>query len=281
MQPQLVPIDRFERILLASEGSEFSDGAERVAIGLAKQFGARIHAIRMVVTNDEYDVLAPERVRERGQECLRQLEMIQVRCTQEGVACEVGLKHGVSPADEILEAADEFEADLIVMGRRGRRGLARMMVGQATSRVVGKARCKVLVVPRAAEMWQQRILLATDGSRYSDAAATAACRLAQLSGLPLLVLSVVRDVHGSARRKEAEAAVQRIVAFAEQLGVAVVGEVVEGDPDTMVIETAKARQADLLVAGSHGRTGIGRLLLGSQVERMIGQTVCPLMAVKG
>lgn len=55
----------------------------------------------------------------------------------------------------------------------------------------------------------------------------------------------------------------------------------DGRPDQVVIETANDRQADLIVVGSHGRGGLGRLLLGSVSERIMGQAQCAVVIVPG
>ena len=53
----------------------------------------------------------------------------------------------------------------------------------------------------------------------------------------------------------------------------------EGQPDEVIVGTAAARGADLIVLGSHGRTGMAKLLLGSTSERVINQTTCPVLVV--
>ena len=65
---------------------------------------------------------------------------------------------------------------MIVMGRRGRTGLKRLMMGSETAKTIGHAPCNVLVVPRAAKLEFKNILIATDGSKYSAAAASGRCR---------------------------------------------------------------------------------------------------------
>ena len=80
---------------------------------------------------------------------------------------------------------------MIILGRRGRTGLKRLMMGSVTARVIGHAACNVLVVPRAAKVEFKNILVATDGSKYSAAAASEAIGLAKRNGSKLTVISVV------------------------------------------------------------------------------------------
>ena len=80
---------------------------------------------------------------------------------------------------------------MIIMGRRGRTGLKRLMMGSVTARVIGHAPCNVVVVPRAAKLEFRNVVVATDGSKYSDAAASEAISIAKLCGANLIVISVV------------------------------------------------------------------------------------------
>ncbi|MCX7169817.1 MAG: universal stress protein, partial [Proteobacteria bacterium] len=198
-----------------------------------------------------------------------------------GHDAHIELREGINPSKEIVRLADDQHADLIIMGRRGRRGMAHLMVGDATRRVIGYADCSVLIVPRAAEIWQQRILLATDGSHHSERAAEVAGQLAKMFGLPLSVLSVLRPKFDAVRRAEAQLEVDRVREVVANEGIEVDSAMLVGpDPAAAIIEFAQKRGADLIVLGSHGRTGLGRLLLGSVAEQVIGKAVCPVLVVK-
>jgi nucleotide-binding universal stress UspA family protein len=55
----------------------------------------------------------------------------------------------------------------------------------------------------------------------------------------------------------------------------------EGDPAAMIVRTAKEKDCDLIVMGTHGRTGVQRLLLGSVAEQVLRKAACPVLTVKG
>lgn len=278
----LLPTGRFDTILLATDGSDFSRGAEQLAPQLAARCQSTLHAFRMVMTNPEYEYLVPELVAKQTEETRGYLENLcqQARATHD-ITCQPMVREGVQPHEAILQASEELQADLIIMGRRGRRGLARLMVGDATARVVGQAQCMVLVVPQAATMWQKGILVATDGSRYSDRAAVVAVRLAQRTNVPLTVLSVVRKDHSREREQAAQALVAKVAAHAREQGIDATTLVKRGQPEEEIAATVQERGLDLVVGGSHGRTGMERILLGSVMERVIGTVSCPVLAVKG
>ncbi|MBF0271683.1 MAG: universal stress protein [Magnetococcales bacterium] len=278
----LLPTGRFANILLATECSEFSRSAEELSAALARLFSGRVTAMHMLFSNPEYETLAPEQLQKQEISALQATNRVKQWMEDQGVVCAVDIRRGVHPHQEIIDAAVDSDADLVVMGRRGRRGLARWMVGDATARVVAQAPCKVLVVPRGSVMWRTAILLTTDGSRYSERAGVVATILAARSNLLLRVISVVENKGNVARLKLATEAVERVVEHARAAGVEVSGEVVEGHPPVDVIaREAQQCGADLVVGGSHGRTGIERVFLGSVMERLIGRVSCPVLAIKG
>jgi len=275
----LDPTGRFEHILLATDGSEFSAGAERVAMSMARRNNARLTILGVAVYDPAYSTAVPELEREANAMARRNVESAVRQA--DGLPHEVMIKEAIDPYKGIVEAAEESRADVIIMGRRGRRGLARLMVGAATIRVMGHAPCNVMVVPRDALPCEHGILVATDGSRYGDAASLTAGRLAQIGNLPLKVISAVMPNHSHARRQEAVMAVQRVRDGLSQTGIRLDGSVVEGSrPDDVILEQARQSHADLIVMGTHGRTGLERVLVGSIAERVIGGATCSVLAVK-
>ncbi len=269
---------RWRRILLATDGSEYSEGAIRVAAALARRNDARLFIASIAVYNPEYATTVPG---------LEQVALDQAgRNVAGAVQASAGIEHEVviaeaeDPYRGIVDAAREDRADLIVMGRRGKRGLARAMVGDATARVIGHAPCNVLVAPRGAAQWHQGILVATDGSRHGDAAARLAGQLALEWQLPLTVVSAVLPSHNEQRRREAVTAIDRVKAGLAALPVQVTGIVAEGRPEQVILDQASKAGVDLIVIGTHGRTGLDRLLMGSVAERVIGFAACPVLAVK-
>jgi hypothetical protein len=166
------------------------------------------------------------------------------------------------------------------MGQQGRRGLARMMVGHATVKVIGAARCSVLAVPVGAGMWQNRILLGTDGSRFSDAAAVSAAKIAHCCAAPITVISALVPSHSEQRQQEGREAVARTTAHLLREGLEVEGVALPGEADEVIIRLAEEKGADLIVVGTHGRTGFGKVLVGSVSERVIGKAKCAVLVVK-
>lgn len=273
---------RLERILLPTDGSEHSEGAVRVAIEAAAKCSSQLYALTMVISNPEVEAIAPEIVAKGERRARAILDEVDSKAKARGVTVERLVRHGQDPANQIVGQAEKREADIIIMGRRGVRGLARMMVGAATVRVCGRAPCSVMVVPRNGELPKRRILLATDGSSHSEAAGALADRLAVLCGLPVTVVSVILPNQSDARRAEATAAVERIRSSLLSRGIIAESLTVEAvRPETGIITTAAAKGADLIIVGSHGRSGLlEKVLIGSVSERVLGDASCPVLVVR-
>ena len=281
MTDELSPVGRFETIVLATDGSEFSAAAETTALELARRCSARLLVTRVVLTNPEYEALVPDRVQKAEIEAQKQIDKVAEEARAAGVRAETVLRQGSDPYHEVVRVANDKHADVVVIGRRTRSDLARLMVGDSTAKVIGLASCSVLVAPRDTKMPEKGILIATDGSRLGDAAAYSAVRLVGKCGLPLTAVSVVAEDSGSEERAEAQAAVDRVRKAAAKEQLEVDAMLQEGSrPDTVILETARAKGADMIVVGSHGRTGLSRLMMGSVSERVIGNADCPVLVVK-
>lgn len=141
-----------------------------------------------------------------------------------------------------------------------------------------------------------KILLPTDGSEVSLAAAERAVALAKLCGAPLHVVFVqepypyagigaasgagMQEYQAAAQQHAAEA-FARIGALAKVPGVQLSTETVEGSgPAERIVEAAQRSGADLIVMGSHGRTGVARVLLGSVASKVLVLSPVPVLVVK-
>jgi nucleotide-binding universal stress UspA family protein len=277
----LSPVGRFETFLLATDGTEYSAAAEKLAAELAERCNAQLIIARIILSNPEYEALAPERILSAEADARQQIEGMVQSLEERGIRSTAIVRQGMDPYHEIVRLANEYRVDVIIIGRRTRSDLARLLVGDSTAKVIGLAACSVLVVPRDATMPQRRILLATDGSRLGDAAAFSAVQLAGACSLPLTAMTAVWPSEDGRSRQEGQEILRRIGGAAADAGIDLETDIPEGmRPDEVIIEQAMQRQADLIVVGSHGRTGLQRLLMGSVSERVIGAAHCPVLVVR-
>ncbi len=270
----------FARILLATEHTEFDAGAERIAIELALEGGA-LHGVLPMVSNVEYEAVAPQRVARAEEEAFATLAQLRATAMAAGVDLDIRVRRGDEPYREIIAEAERCDADLIVVRRRGKRGfLAKLMVGEMVGKVATHAPCSVLLVPRAGRLWSQRIIAAVDTSAAALRAVDTAAHIAVRFDLPLLVTTVVaRD--DAAHRAEGEAVVEAAVEIARRAGATVDRRVSTGRPEEAIAGLATETGADLIVVGRTGESGpLQRILLGGTAHRIVGLSPCPVLVVK-
>jgi len=199
--------------------------------------------------------------------------------------CEEG-----EPYERIVDLAEAENCDLVVMGRKGLSGLERVFVGSVAARVIGYSRRDVLVIPAHSEFGWQKVLLATDGSKYGRAAAGRAIDFVRAYGGELNVISVVEvpsALYGVAPQaaddmvKKAKGYVEEVKKQADSAGLKAETLVLEGEEAyRKITDFAKEHDINTIVMGSHGRTGLKRLLMGSVAEKTIGYAHCPVLVVR-
>lgn len=143
----------------------------------------------------------------------------------------------------------------------------------------------------------RRILHASDFSPASRRAFDEALALAAANRAELLLVHVVdvvipplEDTYVSPRaldrlitatRADAAKRLAALVRKARAAGVTATGELLDGTPRDAIPRAARRKRADLIVMGTHGRTGLGKLFLGSVAERVAGTAHCPVLTVRG
>ncbi len=286
MNGQVCPIAKMEKLLVATDGSVFSKSAVREAVNLAKICSGKLYVVSVVKTNLEYESIVPQIVEKEEEKMRQHLGSVKDRASKEGLDCEIISHRSEEPYQDIVDEAEKNQADMIIMGTHGRTGLKRLMMGSVTAKVIGHATCNVLVVPLDAKIKCGNILIATDGSKYSEAAASEAIGIAKRCAGSLIAISVVyadKEIVLPEDDEEMISArdnVKKIVDIAEKEGIKTEGLTVQGNPYEGIVEIAKQKHADLIVVGSHGRTGLERLLMGSVTERVIGHSESAVLVVK-
>jgi nucleotide-binding universal stress UspA family protein len=261
------PIAKIDRLLLSTDGSKYCDGAIKESINLAKACGSKLYAISVVKINRELIALAPGILEKMEKEARKHLEKVQSQASKEGVDCEIIVREGEEPYEYIVDEAANHKVGMIVVGRYGRSGIMRAMMGSVTGKVIGYTLCRVMVMPREAKLSFEKILIATDGSMHSEFATQEAIGIAKRCGSTLLALSVAKKDENLATAKEC---VEMVRKDAEKAGIKVEPVVRTGVPHDVIVNTASQEDIGLTVIGSHGRTGISKLLMGSTTERVIG-----------
>lgn len=141
------PLTKGERILVAVDGSIYSDKALDQAISMAKVCNSTLFAVTVVEFYPSTLGLAPEFREKMEKEAWEILERVKHKAAEENISCEPIVHIGGSAHEYIVQEAKERGVDLIVMGTHGRTGLKKLLMGSVAERVVGHAPCAVLVTP--------------------------------------------------------------------------------------------------------------------------------------
>jgi nucleotide-binding universal stress UspA family protein len=205
-----------------------------------------------------------------------------------GVPVRTLLRIG-EPSETIVEAAEELNCKLIVVGVRGGNPARTILMGSTAARVIGFSSTDVLAVPLGCELSLERVIVALDGSASSKTVMSRAFALNRTYGLALSFLSVAdipSHLYGLDAKvagemiNEARQVLEPVHKVAEKENITSDFLVREGKPGEIIVLTAKQKNSGLIIIGSHGRTGMKRLLMGSVAERVIGNAPCPVLVVR-
>lgn len=275
--PEFCPIGKIEKLLLATDWSEYSEGAVREAINLAKKCATELYAISVIEINPEYETFGTDVIEKEEKEIAAYFESLRTRALKEGVSCQTIIGEGEAPYRLIAEEAEKRKVDMIIIGRHGRKGLAKVLMGSVAAKVIGHAPCNVLVVPRAARIEFRNILVATDGSGHANAAVSEALAIAKRSGGHVIALS---SYFLDDELDEAKSNVDTVIRMAGHEGVSAEAITPRGKPYDTIVEAAWGRAVDLIVMGAYGKTGLKKLLMGSSTEKVVGLAGCGVMVVR-
>lgn len=207
------------------------------------------------------------------------------------------------PGTTIVEEAEKRGIDLVLVGSHGHSGFLRFLIGSIAKAVVQNAPCSVELVriPRTEEARSEaakgmKILLATDGSEFSFAAARSVAERPWPEGSRVRIVSVVEHIMPAAdpwyaagavaervraentkRSEEAVVAAERIISSG---GLKAETAVLDGTPKKRIVDDAKEWGAHLIVVGSHGRRGLTRYLLGSVSEATALHAHCSVEVIR-
>ena len=147
MAKQTCPTTGFEKLLVATDGSEYSKAAVEEAIGLAGSCSGKLYVIHVIETGADVDLWDTTAAEKLETIMRKDLEGIKAKAAKQGVQAELLMHLGDEPYKLIVSDAKKFKVGTIVMGSHGRTGLSRLMMGSTVTRVIGHAPCRVLVVP--------------------------------------------------------------------------------------------------------------------------------------
>ncbi|OQX13745.1 MAG: universal stress protein UspA [Desulfobulbaceae bacterium A2] len=267
-------------LLLATDGSHYSDGAIQEAIFFGQSCGAKIIVLHTVNADAESLSASKSTVMQRQQEIEPHLNQIRKMAQDSGVECEVVVVATSSPEKTIVEQARLRRADVILMGRHGKTARLALLVGSMTAKVIGQGFPHVLVVPKDFLISGAHVLLALDGSANSRLAVQEALSLGRKC-TTLQRLTIMSVAKKEDELTSAQALVDDVVAQARQENLRVSCEslVLVGNPVELIVQAASERNVDMILLGGKGKSSMAKMLMGHVTENVIGRSHCAVLVV--
>jgi universal stress protein E len=280
-----------ERILAATDFSTRSQRASRQAGLLARQTGAQLTLLHVVDEDQPAHLIQLE----RGEAEAILNEQVGSVAELQGIECRIVVMTG-DAFDAILRTAESVSANLLVMGTHRKQLLRDIFVGTTIERVVRTGPCPVLMVNKEAAHSYSRVLAAVDMSDISAHAVRSARALGFSEYAHLTVVHAFEalakgklfmadvpkeriDDYVAQERQRASAELATFLQSQEVGGGVWSRRVEEGEPLRIISAVATEIDADLLVIGTHGRTGIAKVLLGSVAEQVLRTLNVDILAV--
>jgi len=297
-----------QNIVVPTDFSEHSDHALLYAASLGERFGATIHLLHVITLHGyegdmdaaRFPDMAP--LLERADKVAR--ERLDAGALHGGAAEAKVIKaltRSISPAEAIVDYAERKSADMIVVATRGNSGLAYILLGSVTERVIRYAPCPVLAVekgdrdyvdPDTGVVNLKKVVIADDFSENaSNALRYAVAHLRPYKPELHLVHTVETEVPPAYAFAGIDSIFQLNPDLEEKLakmlddrpkeivpeGWNVVCHLGEGKPHKVVDEYAAKVEADLLIVGRESKTELAERFLGGTSERIVRHAPCPTL----
>jgi nucleotide-binding universal stress UspA family protein len=283
--------NEMKKIMLATDFSERSDRALRRATLLARHLGYGIVLVHVVDDDQSKRIVEAERT-----EATRLLQQTADTMRDlDGVECETRVILA-APFAGIVQVAAEVEPMLLVMGSHRRHILRDVFMGTTVERVIRSVQCPVLMANAPPAAQYSHLLLTTD---LSECSRQALLRLPQIgidegARKSLLYVFEVAPLrlgfsHTMPSNDQADylenaekEAVRDLAGFAKLANLGCTRQVVRHEATAAgheILKAAEEEQADLIVLSTHGRSGLGKMLLGSVTEQVLRTAAVDVLTI--
>jgi nucleotide-binding universal stress UspA family protein len=286
------PDMRIKNILCPVDFSAPSQRALEYAISLATSHDSQLqilHVVSPVIARSYWFPIDTGKVMETLKNQARQeLEKLRQLASDAGMEAEARLRLG-DVEIEILDAAEKYRADILVIGKHGRSTIERWFVGSVAEHLLRKSKVPMLIIGEGKRKKSiprmERIIVTSDLSEDSAYALSYAAALARetqatvtyLHVMPVLPAGVGLPYEVSI--PEAQSELDRLVPVEARKWCTIVTRVETGIPYQEILSIAEKTRANMLVMNTHGKSMLERALLGSTAERVIRGAPCPVLAI--
>jgi len=292
---------KIERLLLATDFSDWAGRAQDYACSLAATWQAHLTVMTVLEfppgLNPDYPVNHQYLAHRMG-EATEQLADFKQRASRRGITVATRIATGI-PSEEINVAAQAEDSDLIIVGTRGKTGLAHVLLGSTAERVIRTAPCPVLAVHMAKDepsgergVCLERILVPIDFSDCSLDALEYAALVAKQAKASIALLHVLEPVsygldftlsHTEERMQRRERLTKQLEELSSALsatGITVTSHLRGGIPVDSILDDVRSLRSDLVVMGTHGRRGLSHVMAGSVAEALLRRATCAVLTVR-
>jgi nucleotide-binding universal stress UspA family protein len=271
------------RILLCTDGSPAAADAVHFGLNIARHSDDPIELLGVVEKRDDVEGLRAG------------LEPLVAELQSGGAKCAIKIRHGHA-AEQILDEAENWSAELIVVGQIGRRGLTRFLMGSTATRIIQYAPCSVLLV-KDQRAGLRKILVCTAGGEPGLRDVTMAGQVAQHARAAVTVLHVMSQVplSDAAYLPDLAASADDLIARHTREGLHLqsalsrlreytsgsTAKVRHGFVVDEILSELRQGDYDLLVVGAHLTHGLNRWLLDDVTAHLIEEATTPVLVVRG
>ncbi|MFN8062729.1 MAG: universal stress protein [Vicinamibacterales bacterium] len=290
-------------ILCPIDFSEYSEHALSHAAALARWYGSRLTLMHVwTISPAPIPSLEPTLVMpalpEQQTRIAEALNEMATPLRDSGLKVSTAISEG-SAVHEVIGLATADAADLIVMGTHGRGGFERFVLGSVTEKVLRKAPCPVLTVPRAVSgeavdrVHYKRILCPVDAPSSTSPELASALSLAKETDAQLTLLHVVEpirtppgltgiDTYAYETQLEADwrTRLHGVVGPDVRTWCRIDERVVKGRAAVSILDLATEVHAEIIVMGVQGRGTLDLLLFGSTTHQVVRQASCPVWTIR-
>jgi nucleotide-binding universal stress UspA family protein len=280
-----------KRIMVATDFSERSDRALRRAILLARQFETSLSIVHVVDEDQPRRIV--ESQRDAASALLRELKRTVKNV--DGVHCDFRVVLS-DPFAGIARAAEAETPDLLVIGPHRRQALRDIFVGTTAERTIRSVTCPVLMVNAPPVAPYGHVMITTDLSEESKRVVKTGAALGLMRGArasllhvfdaPAVHLAMSYTIRAKERQDylddEGKAAARSLADFVSGLELGAFRQEVRHSrhsPADEILMAAREETADLVIIGTHSRSGVAKLFLGSVAENVLRSAECDVLVI--
>ena len=289
-------------VIVPLDGSDASEEALGIAQRIQERQGSKLKLLSVVEVTTEFDAwieTAPFTLEDELDSWLEERRgYLADVASRLGDNVETEVRVG-RPADEICAAVEAAGPAVVVMASHGRGGLQQFVLGSVALSVVHDVHCPVVVVHMQGDGAEapsrlDSVLLPTDGSSFSESVIDEALailgepkpdvRLIQVLEHPAWAANSMNaglvSEYLDASREAAQNHLDEMAAKLRERGYSAEAELRSGSAADGILESAAQNRVHMIAIATHGRGGVGRLLLGSVAQRVLQRTDVPLLLIR-